>query len=1198
MIRMPAILTAALAGAVSIVPPVAAIPESLTDPTIQKHAGLSAAFAAAANDDSLILLVFGAVWCGPCRALKARTLAATEFQEGAAPLHLVQIDVDRNREIVKEYGVRRIPDLKLLSAAGRIVAQRQGFVAVGALMKWLAEGREQAAQGAWEGLAAAADVRILRQKSRHGTLAASDLKEAVRLLGARDPARRMQARKLLLAHIDLAIPEILKATDDPYLGNRVGAMDFLLEVVPTAPRVDPWVAANRRAPAVAALQAWWSGPGKEMLKEAVPTDGGLEATGLAAADGESDPGQVMTRAIAKVFTDNPVVRTNAMSTLVAVGSHALPSVRVAIDEADRRGDERARSSFEEVRWAILIPAALGRRLPGVRRRLVSGAGPERREAVADLGTAGAGAAPALAELIADPDSLVREHALWALLQIGGRTALESIAGLLSAADSNLRMTAALALGKSKQADAAGYLYNTIDDDNEVVVCTALKALEELGARKPHEALKGAIADPRWRVRAMAAKVIGNLKIKDFAPLLKRLIDDGDPFVVKSALAALRKLGSAPSMVEIRSLMSADPALIGVGIEFLADNSTAAIITEVKRLFATADATQRITILQALAQKKGELSADDTYWHPFLTKVQASRDAAERRLGAAILENRSYLLAFDLLPVLLDDSDPRVLTSAAVMAIRLAAFNWGFSADYAEERKKGPSAPGKLKRTVVVKGGKSKDKGERTNAASSIDAQGAAAVGAVNRSVSVAVGPAAVRRQLELDFGILNRFLPSAQAKGIQAESNNGTKTRGATAVGPADPRKERQAIVREAHEKWHKELRTHVTDDSDPRVALAVFVTGDGIEDLGILSDCFAGHDLKSIFRMAHESDGYSLFLARLETAEGRRFLADLCESPDLHVTFIRRSVQAPGGIKDVLFEPARVIETLARAGTIRQRNLVELLVNQPQKSAISLFHKTRQSTALLNSFAASEVPMARAIAVYIHGVSGGTQADALIHAAKDSNNDWIRYAAAQALTNRYPKSSDRERFLEPFLRDANADVVYVSAAGLLQPQLRLGIDVDRAIATFRYEQIYGRTYRSRIGRSNKQPEVLKQRPEFIGFLRGRFDQAKAFPDEKWLATTLALTLSQYGDHRGIDWLTDEWVASGEPTIPKAVALGLQMNRQAKYLDVLRDAADRTIDDRDLHKLLGVLNRWHGRKATQLRSDIRNRLRRQKKGKG
>jgi HEAT repeat protein len=125
------------------------------------------------------------------------------------------------------------------------------------------------------------------------------------------------------------------------------------------------------------------------------------------------------------------------------------------------------------------------------------------------------------------------------------------------------MTAAQALGHTKDADAVKPLLGAVADGNEVVACTALTGLEEIhggegssgfpgfsGASSskgtfPAEmvsVLKTALGDSRWRVRATAVEVIGKLQVKELTGEVKKLLDDPDGFVVKNVLAALQNDG--------------------------------------------------------------------------------------------------------------------------------------------------------------------------------------------------------------------------------------------------------------------------------------------------------------------------------------------------------------------------------------------------------------------------------------------------------------------------------------------------------------------------------------------------------------------------------------------------------------------------------------------------------------------------------
>jgi len=627
------------------------------------HSSLKAASEAAAADQSLVLVVFGADWCGPCKALKAKTLDSPEFKEQAGALHLAEVDVDAEAGMARDYAVTAVPTLVLLTVDNKLVGRRSGFMATAELLLWLREARERVKEGKWEGTAPTSKLSEFITKAAGGGLDTNDLARLVVMLGEPEPADRAAAAKLLSEQREEAIVPLIEAVTNSYLGVRIAAGELLHTMAPDAAMVDPWQAPVEMADTVAALKRWWASTGR-----------------LPAASREQkiDPASAASigSALEALRGNDPVRRTAAMSTLAACGTAALLGVRETIKASEKAGDQRSLALLEDVRWAILIPDTVEQRAVGVRAVLARGKGQERQAAAMRLGHAGREAIPALAELLNDADPLVVESAVRALSGIGGKDTIPAMAVLLKAQDSNLRITAAQALGHTKNTAAVNELLTVFDDPNEVVACTALSALEEINADRAYsptkksqspevsKALKGCLTDPRWRVRAAAAEVTGKLEAKELIAALKPLLDDADGFVVKCALEALGKLSATPEPDKLVGLTQRHPGLRGEAVEVLVHAGTEEAVKAVTDMYKSSGVEGRLAILDSLKSASGK----DPGWQPFLAQAAVETDARLRRAVAEALGAQPAKVAAALIGPLLSDEDAETRSQAAEVVL--------------------------------------------------------------------------------------------------------------------------------------------------------------------------------------------------------------------------------------------------------------------------------------------------------------------------------------------------------------------------------------------------------------------------------------------------------------------------------------------------------------------------------------------------
>jgi len=639
-------------------------PAAESGPTF--HATLGAASEAAAEDGSLVLLIFGAEWCPPCKLLKETTLASSEFREQAGPLRVVESDVDADPATARSFKVSAIPDLVLLTADGKVVGRELGFKHTSDLLMWINEGRRRAKAGEWEGTAPASGLAELANKGAAGLLDTNEFQRLIAMLGEPDPADRAGAARILLGQREQAVEPLIEALNDPYLGVRIGAAEILARLAPGQVDVDPWQSPADLAGTITRLKEWWKQTGK------------LPAVPVVTADPASE-GSIKS-ALERLRADDPIQRTEAMTTLTQHGPAALPLVREAIRRSERAGDHRAVAFLEDVRWAILVPDSVERRAGGVRSALARGRSPERQAAAGRLAQAGKEALPVLTELVNDSDGFVVESAVRALSSIGGKDAIPAMAALLQAADSNLRMTAAQALGRTKNAEAIPWLVTACDDPNEVVACAALAAIEEIRSARSAPAatlmeelgptLKAAMKDPRWRVRATAVEVAGKLSMRGLGSDLKALLDDADGFVVKNVLSALERIGMTPDATRLAAIGRRLPALRADIVQLMLENETDETVRVITDLFNASALDEQAALLSVLARHSAAGTRPDDPWKPLLTRATTAADVRLRRAAAEILLGRSPKLAAEMVGPLLADEDAgtRVLAAKAVINI--------------------------------------------------------------------------------------------------------------------------------------------------------------------------------------------------------------------------------------------------------------------------------------------------------------------------------------------------------------------------------------------------------------------------------------------------------------------------------------------------------------------------------------------------
>ena len=169
--------------------------------------------------------------------------------------------------------------------------------------------------------------------------------------------------------------------------------------------------------------------------------------------------------------------------------------------------------------------------------------------------------PEIRKSLSSNSALVLASSLEALGLLGNKTDIPSILILAKDPDPSVRKAAIESAGLLKS-EFQNFLPFLNDPDQEVkkaTIISLLKTSDKDGIQIAYKTLDKMILSEEPKVRAMAAKILGETRLADFTPSLLWLLNDSDLIVKRRACRALGKIGKPVGSGKLVQLL-ADPYL--------------------------------------------------------------------------------------------------------------------------------------------------------------------------------------------------------------------------------------------------------------------------------------------------------------------------------------------------------------------------------------------------------------------------------------------------------------------------------------------------------------------------------------------------------------------------------------------------------------------------------------------------------------
>ncbi|MEM7697835.1 MAG: HEAT repeat domain-containing protein, partial [Verrucomicrobiota bacterium] len=557
----------------------------------------------------------------------SKRMKAQVFADEAVKKHLefyvrVEIAVEGNEDTAAKYLVRGIPSIRLLSAEGRVLGGRDGFVDTPAMARML-----QASLNAEFLRKSDPEFQKLITALEENAVTPDQWPELMSNLG--DSRKRDALRGHILKLDPFPRLALVSLLENPHLAVRLGAIEILEEISGDTFGFDPWAGGPGSVENQAAVAKWqsWLDQG---------SDGAVEAVyGILSED------QIASY-IRDIIGDDRDRANRARNMLRNGGDNAAASLRQFLDH-NKDLPPPTRNRVRELYYALSLPVVGGSDSDTVASRLINGNLDVRLETLGQLKQVGRSSVPVLGDFLEDPDPLIRETSIDAVLTAGRSLAVDTVVEHLETeTDEAVLISALRAIGVNEIRPAADMVAGYAAHESEDIAVMALESLAALRASDQREAIESELSDPRWRVRVAALETVARFKSSSYADAIRPALKDPDPFVRTAAIQTLSVIGNTRHGKDLMEVYEDDPDLRGPVVSGLLKLD----IPLPKKLaddLRGAEPDQILSVLDAIGNSRGR---DLRLVGEFLAHSDVDVScAAIRIVGENGMEQRNFQQAF-------------------------------------------------------------------------------------------------------------------------------------------------------------------------------------------------------------------------------------------------------------------------------------------------------------------------------------------------------------------------------------------------------------------------------------------------------------------------------------------------------------------------------------------------------------------------